>query len=191
MAAGTKRGVRDGFNIYPMPVAIVGTVTDGRPNFMTVAWVVKLQGDPPLVGVVIGRGQHTAKGIQQTGEFSVSFPSREQAALADYCGLYSGRRENKAARIDIFRGDLESAPMVGQCPLTMECRLRQTVELGGFLFIGEVVNVFAEEAVLSEGSVDPRKLQPIVFTQPDKMYWALGDPVGQAWKIGEVFHQED
>jgi flavin reductase (DIM6/NTAB) family NADH-FMN oxidoreductase RutF len=53
-----KKNIGKSFNIYPMPVVIVGTVTDGRPNFMTAAWVTKLNSDPPLVGLSLGRKQH-------------------------------------------------------------------------------------------------------------------------------------
>jgi flavin reductase (DIM6/NTAB) family NADH-FMN oxidoreductase RutF len=181
-----KKNIGRQFNIYPMPVVIVGTVTDDRPNLMTAAWVTKLNSDPPLLGLSLGRKQHTAKGIQQNGQFSVSFPSVDQAVLADYCGLVHGYDEDKAAHIDVFRGALESAPMVRQCPLTLECRLTQTVELPKDLFfIGEVVNVYASEGVLTEGKVDPLKLRPFVLTMPGNAYWALGEHVGEAWSIGK------
>lgn len=182
-----KKNLGRGFNIYPMPVVIVGTVTDGKPNFMTVAWITKLNTDPPLVGISLGHKQHTAKGIQQTGQFSVSYPSVDQAVLADYCGLVHGYDENKAAQVDIFRGALESAPMVRQCPLTMECRLSRTVELPkDSFFIGEVANVYASEAVLTDGAVDVAKLRPFVLTMPGNSYWALGERVGDAWSMGKT-----
>ena len=182
-----KKNIGKQFNIYPMPVVIVGTVTDDRPNFMTAAWVTKLNSDPPLLGLSLGRKQHTAKGIQQNGQFSVSFPSVDQAVLADYCGLVHGYDEDKAAHIDVFGGALESAPMVRQCPLNLECRLTQTVELPKDLFfIGEVVNVYASEGILTEGKVDPLKLRPFVLTMPGNSYWALGEHVGEAWSIGKA-----
>lgn len=188
---GAKRRI-DAFNMYPMPAVIVGTETDGKPNFMTVAWAVKLQGSPPLVGIVVSRGHHTARGIGQTGQFSVSFPSHEQAVLADYCGLYSGRHEDKAAKVEVFRGTLEAAPMVGQCPLTAECRLQQTVELrASFFYIGEVVNVYADEDVLHGDEIDTARLRPIAFTRPEKVYWTLGQIIGPAWKMGEALHGEE
>ena len=183
----TKKNIGRGFNIFPMPVVIVGTVTDGAPNFMTAAWITKLNSDPPLVGVSLGLKQHTAKGIQQTGQFSVSFPSVDQAVLADYCGLVHGYEEDKAAHIEIFNGGLDHAPMVRQCPLSMECRLSQTVELPkDYFFIGEVANVYATEAVLTEGAVDVAKLRPFVLTMPGSSYWALGERVGDAWGIGKA-----
>jgi flavin reductase (DIM6/NTAB) family NADH-FMN oxidoreductase RutF len=185
-----KKNVGKSFNIFPMPVVIVGTVTDGKPNFMTAAWITKLNSDPPLLGVSLGRRQHTAKGIEQSQQFSVSFPSVDQMTLTDYLGLVHGYEEDKAAHVDIFRGALESAPMVRQCPLTLECRLAQKVDLPkDFFFIGEVANVYASEAVLTNGKVDPVKLRPFVLTMPGNTYWALGQPVGEAWSIGKTMLQ--
>ena len=187
-----KKNIGRSFNIYPMPVVIVGTVTDGRPNFMTAAWITKIQYEPPLLGVAIGAKQHTAKGIQQTGEFSVSCPSVDQAALADYCGLVHGYEEDKTAHIDIFKGALESAPMVRQCPLTMECRLSQTIQFpNGFFFIGEVMNAYATESVLTDSTVDVAKLRPFVLTMPDDSYWALGERVGDAWSMGNTLLESE
>jgi len=54
-----------------------------------------------------------------------------------------------------------------------------------------VAGVFADEAVLSDGRVDTWKLQPLVLTRPDNMYWALGEAVGPAWEIGKALHGED
>jgi len=182
-----KKNIGKSFNIFPMPVVIVGAVTDGRPNFMTAAWVTKLNTEPPLLGLSLGHRQHTAKGIQQTGEFSLSYPTVDDVVLTDYFGLVHGYEEDKAAHVDIFRGALDSAPMVRQCPVTLECRLMQKVELPkDYLFIGEVVNVYASESVLTDGKIDPVKLRPFVLTMPSNTYWALGEPVGEAWSIGKA-----
>ncbi|MBN1631716.1 MAG: flavin reductase family protein [Thermoleophilia bacterium] len=182
-----KKNIGRSFNIYPMPVVLVGTVTDGKPNFMTAAWVTKLHSEPPLVGVSLGLKQHTAKGIRQTGQFSISFPTVDQAQLVDYCGLVHGYEEDKSAHVELFHGALESAPMVRQCPVAMECRLDQTIELPrDYFFIGEVANVYATEAVLTDGVVDVVKLRPFVLTMPDNSYWALGERVGDAWSLGKA-----
>jgi flavin reductase (DIM6/NTAB) family NADH-FMN oxidoreductase RutF len=182
-----RKNIGTSFNIYPMPVVIIGTVTDDRPNFMTAAWVTKLNSDPPLLGLSLGHKQHTAKGIIQTGQFSVNYPGIDQAVLADYCGLVHGYDEDKSAHIDIFTAGLESAPMVRQCPVTLECTLMHTVELPkDYFFIGEVMGVYASESVLTDGRIDPLKLRPFVLTMPGNTYWALGEPVGEAWSIGKA-----
>ncbi len=189
-----KKNIGKRFDVYPMPVVIVGTVADDKPNFMTVAWITKLSADPPIVGISVGASQHSAKGIQQTRQFSVNFPSVDEAELADYCGLVHGYKEDKSTHIDIFRGALEAAPMVRQCPLNLECHLQQTVELGKqYFFIGEVANVYASERILADNKVDLEKFRPFVLTMPSNVYWLLGDQVGEAWSMGRrlLEHPED
>lgn len=182
-----KKNIGKSFDICPMPVIIVGALTDDKPNFMTAAWITKLNSAPPLLGLSLGQGQHTAKGIRQNGEFSINYPSIDQAVLTDYLGLVHGYDEDKSAHVKIFQGALKAAPMVQQCPVTMECRLTQTVELPkDFLFIAEVVSVYASEAVLTEGRVDAVKLRPFVLTMPGNGYWALGERIGDAWSIGKT-----
>ena len=41
----------------------------------------------------------------------------------DFCGLVSGRDIDKAALFDVFYGELKTAPMITECPLSLECRL--------------------------------------------------------------------
>ncbi len=86
-----------------------------------------------------------------------------------------------------MKGALDSAPMVGECPLTMECWLNDIVNLPkDFLFIGEVANVYASEEILTNGVVDVTKLRPFVLTMPDNGYWALGERIGDAWSMGKA-----
>jgi flavin reductase (DIM6/NTAB) family NADH-FMN oxidoreductase RutF len=147
----------------PMPVVMVGAVIDGSPNFMTAAWFTTLNIAPLLVGVSLGKGRYTTQGVLETGQFSINLPSVRQVALADYCGLVSGRDENKAAQVDVFFGELESAPMVGQCPLTMECRVTQTVELPDhYLFVGVIVGVYGPTRRRQGGPRKAAALRPLV-----------------------------
>ncbi|MHA2027235.1 MAG: hypothetical protein ACXACG_00360 [Candidatus Thorarchaeota archaeon] len=41
---------------YPMPVAILGVMLDDKPNFMTIAWFNRFNGNPSIWGVGIGKG---------------------------------------------------------------------------------------------------------------------------------------
>jgi flavin reductase (DIM6/NTAB) family NADH-FMN oxidoreductase RutF len=183
-----KKNVGRNFDLYPMPVVIVGAITDGQPNFMTAAWLTKIHSDPPMLAIALGERQHTAKGIKQTGEFSVNYPSVDQAALADYLGLVHGDKVDKAKLVEVWNGALQSAPMVFECPVSLECRVTQTIDLPhDYLFLAEVVNVYATESVLTDGKVDPAKLRPFMLTMPDNSYWTLGERVGSAWDIGKAY----
>jgi flavin reductase (DIM6/NTAB) family NADH-FMN oxidoreductase RutF len=178
--------------IYPMPVVLVGATVHGKDNFMTAAWVTRVSMDPPLAAVAINRAHYTAGGIIENETFSLNFPSAEMVAEADYCGLVSGRKTDKARLFKVFYGMLETAPMIEECPLCMECRLVNVVELPkNHLFIGEIVAGYSEDRFLTDGVPDPKKMNPIALTMPDNHYWTLGEPVGQAWSIGKKLKETE
>ncbi len=174
---------------FPMPVVVVSAVVEGKPNHMAVAWITRANYQPPLLGVAINKRQYTARGIQEHGEFGVSIPSRDQVAATDYVGMVSGGAVDKSKVFESFYGTLAHAPMARACPLTMACRLTQTVELpASYFFIGEIVEAYADERILSAGSPDMQKLQPISLSMPDNHYWAIGEAIGAAWSIGKTYH---
>jgi len=75
----------------------------------------------------------------------------------DYCGLMSGKRVDKSEIFEVFYGDLETAPMIVGCPICMECRLIQTIELPThYLFVGEIIASYADENYLSDGGIDTK-----------------------------------
>ena len=177
--------------MLPMPVALVGSEQDGRPNFMAAGWVTQVNAAPPLLAVAIRPSRLTAEAVQAAGCFSLGFPRGGQAALADYCGVVSGRDRDKAAHFTLFRGET-GAPMAAECPLNFDCRLVQTLELPTHtLFIGEVVAAYGDEACLSEGRPDFQRMDPLVLTG-DGRYRRLGDVAGQAFRDGfELAKKED
>ena len=70
--------------------------------------------------------------------------------------------------------------------MVMECELLEflhTEHVDGI--VGRIVNVKAEEAVLSEkDKVDPEKLHALMFDQFQNGYYATGTKVGKAWNAG-------
>ncbi len=168
-----------------MPVVLVGTEIGGRPNFLTVGWVSRVNADPPMISVSISRINVTHEGIRENGTFSINLPTAAMMEVTDYCGLVSGRYTDKSNLFDSFRGTLTSAPMIRNCPLTMECRLINTMELPTqILFIGEIVGGYADEGFLSGGNPDIKAMNPLILTMPDNSYRILGECVGRAWSEG-------
>ena len=175
----------------PMPVALAGTVVAGRVNFMAAGWITRVSHTPPLIGVSINHRQWTGNGIQETGAFSLCFPGPALVEKTDCCGLVSGRNADKSALFDVFYGDVPGAPMIRQCPLCLELRLYQTVELpSNRFFIGEIAAAWADGAILADGKVDVDKFQPLLLTMPDNRYWTLGNPVAHAWSVGKALKKE-
>jgi len=172
--------------VYPMPMVLIGTTEKDRANFMAVAWVSRVNARPPMIAVALGKTHYTNSGIHQNKTFSVNVPGMDLLGKVDYCGLVSGKNDDKSRLFDIFEGELPNAPMIQQCPLCMECKLVNTVDLPtNTLFIGEIIGAYAEDRFLMDGKPDIRKMNPFTLTMPDNNYWGVGNNVGKAWNIGK------
>lgn len=177
--------------IPPMPVALVGALVDGVPNFMTVGWLTRVNYQPPMLAVALNKQHHTPKGIVENGTFSACFPNVAMEKITDYCGVVSGRKADKSSLFDLFYGETETAPMIADCPLNIECKLVQTVALPtNNLYIGEIVAGYSEERFMTDGKPDFKKIDPLLLTMPDNTYWSFGDKVGKAWKDGVTLKKE-
>ncbi len=173
---------------YPMPVSLVGAHVDGKPNFLAVAWFTMVSYKPPRIAIALGKGHYTNPGIKENKTFSVCLPSEDMAEITDYCGIVSGKKNDKSEIFDLFYGELNTAPMIRDCPLNMECTLVEIVESSlNEIFIGEIVGTYTEERFLTDGKSDFKKIKPLILSQPDTSYWRLGEPLAKAWSIGKKY----
>lgn len=176
--------------VYPMPMVVVGTVVDDRVNFMAVGWVSRVNFNPPMIAVALGKTHYTNTGIHKHKTFSVNIPGIDLMEKVDYCGLVSGEKIDKSNVFNVFHGELPNAPMIRECPLCMECRLVNTVELtSNTLFIGEIIETYTEERYLTDDKPDIKKINPFTLTMPDNHYWKVGENTGRAWHIGKKFRK--
>jgi flavin reductase (DIM6/NTAB) family NADH-FMN oxidoreductase RutF len=178
-------------HFYPMPMTLVGTADKNKANFAAIAWINRVNYQPPIIMVGINKNHTTAQLIDQNKEFSVNIPNRNLVAQTDYCGITKGAKEDKSALFSIFTGELQFAPMIKECPINMECKLLQAVELpSNNLYIAEIHAAYSEERFLTNGKPDITKIQPFTLTMPDNTYWAIGEPIGQAWSIGKELKEK-
>jgi flavin reductase (DIM6/NTAB) family NADH-FMN oxidoreductase RutF len=180
-------------NLFCLPwtQTILGTHLQGRINFMALDWLTRVNFDPAMLGICVNRLNASYEAILETGEFSVNVPSVEMVAVTDYTGLVSGRRVDKSRLFEVFYGELGAAPMICQCPLTMECRVSHQVELPtNCFFIAEIVSLYSEDRYLTDNRPDAEKIKPFLLTMPDNRYWAIGDCVGKAWDAGKPLRKQ-
>jgi len=174
---------------YPHPVILAGANVDGKPNFSTYAFCGIVNGRPPMVSVSFQHHRHTLKGLKQTGTFSVNIPSVDVVREVDFCGIESGRQTDKVARcnFDVFYGRLENAPMVGQCPVNMECQVVSITDLGSHeMVVGQIEEVYVTDACLSDGEPDVAKVRPFLWTgRPSNRFLDFGKEIGEAYKAGK------
>jgi flavin reductase (DIM6/NTAB) family NADH-FMN oxidoreductase RutF len=165
--------------LYPVPVVLV-TCGVEKPNVVTLAWVGTVCSDPPTVAIAIRPSRHSHRLIEETGEFVVNIPGQDLLEVADHCGQVSGREVDKFAEFGLTQEQAAEVkvPLIAECPVNMECRVLQKLELGAHdLFLGEVVAVHVDEAVLDEHGrrVDYDKAKPFVLTSAE--YRGLTEPL--------------
>lgn len=172
--------------LYPMPSTIVGAVVDGRPNFLAIAHVGILNNAPPqYLTVSLKKFRHTAKGIRQSGSFSICLPSVAMAVAADYVGIVSGRDVDKSGVFDVFYGRLGNAPLIRECPVNMELTLHDVLDLPAHeVFVGELKATHVAEDCLRDGKVDLEQVRPLLFDYSSGWYFSLGEPVAPCWRAG-------
>lgn len=170
-----------------MPVCLVGANVEGKPNFKAVGWFSLVDSGPNLICVSADRSHYTNKGIRENKTFSINIPHAGMVEATDYCGLYSGSEVDKSQIFDVFYGELKTAPMISDCPINIECKLVQTVELNNELFIGEIVGIYTDDKYLTNGRPDIKKIDPILFEISLGDYWKLGEYLAKAFKTGREY----
>ena len=176
--------------VFPTPVWVVGTYDkNGKPNAMSAAWGGICCSRPPCVAVSLRKATYTYGNIVGRKAFTISVPSETHAREADYIGIVSGKNVDKfhAAGLTPVRSTLVDAPYVEEFPLVLECRLLHTFEIGLHTqFVGEILDVKAEESVLGEkGLPDIEKVRPILFDPEINTYHGVGKLLGRAYSIGK------
>ena len=170
------------------PVVLVGTMVNGKPNFMAVAWCGVANSNPPMVSVAIRPARYTLKGMQNK-EFSVNIPSTDIVKEVDYCGIVSGAEVDKVAvcKFKIFYGNLKNAPLIEECPVNMACKVEHILELGTHqLIIGRVEETHISDNCLTDSRPDLRKINPFLYGMGSPSeYFALGNSLGKGFSIGK------
>ena len=171
--------------VWPHPTVLVGSHVDGIPDFAAVAWTGVAASNPPAVSIALQHHRYSLKGIRQNMTFSVNIPSENLVKETDYCGLVSGADTDKVkdCNFTVFYGNLDTAPLIEQCPINLECEVIHIINLGSHaLVVGKVVETYITEECLTDGRPDIGKVKPFVFGPGQ--YHTIGDAFADAFKIG-------
>ena len=170
---------------YPQPVFIIATYgADGTPHAMNAAWGgISEENELTLC---ISASHKTTENVLARKAYTVSMATADHVAACDYVGIASGNdTPDKLAKAGFHttKAEFVDAPLIDELPMALECRLKsydpQTCRM-----VGEIVNVCADESVLTGGVIDPAKLRPITFDPMNNAYLVLGEKVGDAFADG-------
>lgn len=175
---------------FPVPICIAGTMINGKANYATYGSFGLLSPRPETYIYIGSQGsRYTNTGIKENGYFSVNIPSEKQMQKTDYVGLVSGHNTDKSTVFNSFFGSVDTAPMIKECPVNMLCKLVKTADLPNReIFFGEVLESYVNKEYMTEGILDFKKINPLLFTMNgpgNASYWKLGEIVGAAYKEGK------
>jgi flavin reductase (DIM6/NTAB) family NADH-FMN oxidoreductase RutF len=173
------------------PTVIAGSLVDGKPDFVTVAWAGVAASMPPTISIALQHHRHSLKGIRQNMAFSVNIPSTDLIKETDYCGIVSGAKTDKAAdcRFTVWYGKLPGAPLIRQCPVNHVCEVVQILDLGSHeLVVGRIVETHISEECLTDGRPDALKIKPFLFANGG--YYSLGEFQADAFRCGSAINSD-
>lgn len=183
-----KESWKPGTLIYPLPAVLVSCgATPEEYNLLTVAWTGTVCTDPPMCYISVRPGRHSYGIIRRTGEFVINLTTRDLARAADWCGVRSGRDYDKFREMGLTPGKAlkVAAPIVEESPVSIECRVRQVLELGTHdMFLAEVVAVQVDADYIdpATGRFCLERACPIVYSHGE--YFALGEAIGHfGWSV--------
>ena len=174
---------KPGNMLAPVPTVLVscGAAEGSKPNLITIAWAGNVCSDPPMLSISVRPERYSYDIIKTTKEFVVNVPSLRQARAVDWCGVVSGRNEDKFAAAGLTPSPAlkVGCPIVAECPLNIECRVRQSLSLGSHtLFVAEVVDGQVSSALIDAGGrLRLEKGGLLAFAHGQ--YFALGRCIGR------------
>jgi len=165
------------------PVVLVTCQNEGaEPNIVTLAWVGVANSDPPMISIAIRPQRHSYGIIKKTGEFVANLPTTEILKEMDFCGVVSGGKLDKfsATQLTPMAAEKVKSPLIKECPVNLECRVKQVIPLGSHdLFLGEVVAAHMDTEIQDEkGRINTGKAKLFAFSAGAAEYWSLGERIG-------------
>lgn len=176
-----KQTWKAGNMLYPLPVVMV-TVADrqGHDNIITVAWTGTVCTNPPMVSISVRPERYSHHMLMETGQFVINLTTEQLVYAADYCGVRSGADVDKFKEMKLTRlaADHVKAPMIGESPVSIECKVEEVKKLGSHdMFLAKVLAVHVEEAYMDKnGKFELENAKPIVYSHGT--YLSLGKKVG-------------
>ena len=175
-----KTSWKPGNMIYPLPAVMVTCRDKGQDNIITIAWTGTICTNPPMTYISVRPERHSYEMIKNSGEFVINLTTKQLTRATDFCGVRSGRDVDKFKEMKLTKekADFVKAPMIGESPVSIECRVKQILELGSHhMFVADVLAVHADPAYMDEKKkFRLNEAKPLVYSHGE--YLGVGKTLG-------------
>ena len=176
----TKQTWKGSVLTSPVPPTLVTSSYNGIINVFTVAWTGIMCTKPPVTYISVRPKRYSYELIDKSGEFVINLASKELVKAVDICGVKSGKNTNKfeLTGLTTSSGSKVKAPVIEQSPLSLECKVRDKIELGTHVvFVADIVAVdVAQELIDKDGRLELEKADLIAYSHGE--YFELGKRLG-------------
>lgn len=174
---------KPGTMVYPLPAVMVscGTEEEGF-NIITVSWTGTICTDPAMCYISVRPERHSYEIIKRNGEFVINLTTRKLAFAADWCGVRSGSDFDKFKEMGLtpVKASIVKAPLIGESPVNIECKVKEIVELGSHhMFISEVLTVDVNEELIDIKSGAYRLDKANLLCYSHGKYYDIGKYIGR------------
>lgn len=176
----SKISWKGGTLLAPVPAVMVSCGNMEKSNIFTVAWTGIINSTPPKTYISVRPSRHSYGMIKESGEFVINLTTEALVRACDSCGVLTGAKVDKFAKFKLTKEKAQEveAPLIGESPLCLECRLTDIVPLGTHdMFIADIVAVDIEESLVdADGKLHLEKAKLAAYAHGD--YFALGKKLG-------------
>lgn len=176
----SKQVWKPGAVLAPVPAVLVSVGNEEKNNLLTIGWTGIVNTIPPMVSISVRPERYSYELLLETGEFVINLPPEKLVRAVDFCGVRSGRALDKWKETGLTRerGSATGVPLVGECPVNLECRVKSRVELGSHhMFLADILAVHVEERLLDQnGRLCMEKAELLAYSHGE--YFSLGERLG-------------
>lgn len=171
---------KGGALVAPVPAVMVSLGDSEKSNIITVAWCGITNTVPPKTYISVRPERYSYEILKEKREFVINLTPASLTKKADLCGMYTGRKvdkfkecgftKEKASKID--------APMIGECPISIECKVTDIIPLGSHdMFLADIVAVNVEKSLLEGDKLCINRAHLCAFAHGE--YYKLGERIGK------------
>ncbi|KAJ49191.1 flavin reductase (DIM6/NTAB) family NADH-FMN oxidoreductase RutF [Clostridium tetanomorphum] len=168
--------------LNPTPVVLVTSKNkSNKLNVFTVGWISTICTKEPIIAMGIRPERLSYEYIKESEECVINLPTRDMVKIVDYCGVVSGKKQDKIKHLNIKlnNGVSIKTPSIDISPIALECKLKSITPLGTHdLFLFKVVNVKVNDDLIDEkGKIHFNRANLICYSHGE-YYGLISKPLG-------------
>ena len=171
---------KGGTLLAPLPAVMVSCGSMEKPNVLTVAWTGIINTQPPKTYISLRKSRYSYDLIKENGSFVINLVPSTLVKACDFCGVRSGRELDKFAQCNLTaeKSFTVDAPSIAECPLSLECRVSEIIELGTHdMLLADILSVSVKEELIDKsGRLALEKAGLLAYVHGE--YYTLGKKIG-------------